>query len=287
MKPLTAQSYTRVTLALDIIGKITEGAYKGYHELGIIKHRINLSDTISVEESAVTEIICDNPMVPLDNRNICWQALNTLKKKYSLDRNARITIKKNIPVMGGLAGGSANCATMLLLLTELFDLNCNQQQFIEIGRELGMDVPYYFVGNTAFDTEATGRLEPISTALTFDMLLAVPDFGVPTKSAYASLDYSLLGKKRNKTSAMREALLRNNRDAVIANMHNDFEFSVFRQFPKLKEIKRTLSACGCRNAILTGSGSTMLCIADAKMDIQEIKVKTGCKILTASTKIAI
>ena len=101
MKTITGASYTRITLALDIIRKIDAGLYKGYHELSAIKHQIDLFDTITIEESLATEIRCNNPLVPLDNTNSCRRALDAVKKALPIDINAVITIEKKIPVMGG------------------------------------------------------------------------------------------------------------------------------------------------------------------------------------------
>ena len=173
MKSLTAHSFTRVTLALDIIGKIDSGPLKGYHELSIIKHRIGLFDTLTVEESSATEIRCNNPLVPLDKTNSCRRALLAVGEALSVDINAVVTIDKKIPVMGGLAGGSANAATVIELVNTLWELGLTKEKMAEIGRTVGMDVPYFFTGNTAYDTEAGGILEPIPTPLTFDLVLVV------------------------------------------------------------------------------------------------------------------
>ncbi len=67
---VSAKSYTRLTLGLDIIGKLTEGPYKGYHELGIIKQQVTLGDTISITESDTMKLTCNHSDVPEDGRNI-------------------------------------------------------------------------------------------------------------------------------------------------------------------------------------------------------------------------
>ena len=111
---LTTRAYTRITLALDIVRKLSDGPLAGYHELGIVKHQIDLFDTISVVEADSTSLSCDHPLVPRDKTNICWRAVDLVKQKRGVVRNVAIAIQKNIPVMGGLAGGSARlCGVML------------------------------------------------------------------------------------------------------------------------------------------------------------------------------
>jgi 4-diphosphocytidyl-2-C-methyl-D-erythritol kinase len=277
------KSYTRVTLSLDIIRKIKDGEFAGYHELGIIKHKIDLHDTITIEESAKMVLECDNPLVPCDSRNICWKAVDLLKAHFNIDKNVRIYLEKHIPVMGGLAGGSANAATTLSILNTLWCLELTPVQMMTFGRKLGMDVPFYFSGSTAFDSETTGRLEPISHSCKFTFVLAVPDFGVSTRDAYLGVDYSSIGKTISKTDEIINALSRNLPDEIFPLMHNDFELSVFKKYPRLLELKEKLINSGCKTAIMSGSGSTMLGVAENYEAATRISSILDCKTIIASS----
>jgi 4-diphosphocytidyl-2-C-methyl-D-erythritol kinase len=196
---MNIKSCTRVTLALDIIKKIVSGPFTGYHELSIIKHQIDLYDTISVKNSDTISLSCNIDSVPRSPDNICWKAALLLKEHCNVDKNVHIDIDKNIPVMGGLAGGSANAAATILLLNDYWGLNLSKETMMSLGRTLGMDVPFYFLGKTAFDSEATEVLYPITTNAKFTFILAVPDFGVSTKAAYTSINYAAIGKKTEAT----------------------------------------------------------------------------------------
>ena len=277
-------SYTRITLGLDIIAKITQGPFAGFHELSIVKHQIDLHDVVTVEDSAGPAIRCGHPSVPLDASNICWKALDAIKRRYGIDKNAIITIEKNIPVFGGLAGGSANGASTLRLLNKLWDLGLTTAQLIDLGRSVGMDVPYYFMGNTAFDTEATGILEELPTSLRLEFVLVVPDFGVSTKEAYKNIDYHRIAKNADKTGAMKKAFLKNRREEVIGNVHNDFELSVFKSNPRLQSIKEKLLDLGCKAAVMSGSGSTMIGVLDAESEKETIQKQIGYTTLFVSSK---
>jgi 4-diphosphocytidyl-2-C-methyl-D-erythritol kinase len=281
----TEKSFTRITLALDIIGTIAQGRFKGFHEVSIVKHQIGLYDTVTVEDSEAARIRCSHSAVPRDNTNICWKALDALKNACHIDKNVIITIEKNIPVFGGLAGGSANGASTLKLLNKLWDLKLGIKELIELGRDVGMDVPYYFLGNTAFDSESTGILEPIHTKLCFDFVLVIPNFGVSTREAYNNIDYRLIAANVEKTEAMKKAFKANDRDAVIGATHNDFERSVFKRYPQLKIIKNKLLDLGCLNAVMSGSGSTVIGILDQTADKEKIKGQIGYETLFISSKI--
>jgi 4-diphosphocytidyl-2-C-methyl-D-erythritol kinase len=283
MKKLSAKSYTRITLALDIIGKIEQGPYQGFHELSTVKHLISLHDIITVEESPFMRIVCDNPNVPRDNTNSCWKACDMLKQKFGITDNVSITIQKNIPVKGGLAGGSANAATTLALLCELWKISIDVNALIALSRGAGQDVPFYSAGPTAFDSEAGQTLTTIPNSLRFDIMLVMPDFGVSTKEAYQNIDYACIAKQTERTLAMREAFSKNDRAGVIHNIHNDFELSVFGRYPKLEQIKYKLIENGCDSAAMSGSGSTIIGILQTYKDFERIKSKIGYPCMLVSS----
>ena len=284
---ITIDSPTRITLSLDIIKKLTGGPYAGYHELGIVKHQISLADTLSVELLDNTDggdlVECGDPRVPRDGTNICVKACRLVRERFGRGGFFRIAIDKRIPVMGGMAGGSANAAAMLRALDSIWELRLTVDQFRDIGRELGMDVPYFFSGGTAFDSEAAGVLKPIGTALGLYIVLAIPDFGVSTKEAYGSIDYSRIAQNVSLTSAMTKAFSGNDFGGVVKNMHNDFELTVFERYPRLREIRDDLMKAGCAAACMSGSGSTIIGIAADKHDAEKIAGKVDCETIVTET----
>lgn len=276
------KSCTRVTLALDILKKIVSGPFSGYHELSIVKHQIDLYDLISVKNAPDISLSCNVEAVPCTPENICWKAALLLKELCDIDKNVHIDIDKNIPVMGGLAGGSANAAATILLLNEFWELGLSTETMMSLGRKLGMDVPFYFLGKTAFDSEATEVLYPIPTNAAFTFILAVPDFGVSTKAAYSSINYELIGKKTGSTEKLMKDL-KNNHPDISHFMHNDFEENVFREYPQLAVIKSALVNAGCSAAMLSGSGSTVLGLVEEDVRAEEISRKIPCRTIIART----
>lgn len=281
---LKQDSYARVTLALDIIRKLDKGEFKGYHELNVIKHQINLHDAISIKESDIMQIICNDPQVPADSSNLCWKAAELMQREFNINDNVRIDITKSIPLGGGLAGGSANAATTLSILNRLWNLHLSTDELIGIGRRIGMDVPSFFSGNTAFDTETTNTLDEIKTDMSLNFVLVFPDFGVSTKEAYQNIDYSGIAKNVSLTNNMKSALEEGDFRNVVTNLHNDFEFSVFKNFPSLKNIKEELMQSGCLGAVMSGSGSTLFGITESRKDSINIKNQLNHEVLIAASK---
>ena len=266
-------SHTRVTLALDIVRKIAEGPQKGYHELGIVKHLISLGDTISVKASKKMSLTCSFPGVPEDQSNICWQAAELLQKRYNITEDVSIDIEKQIPVQGGLAGGSTNAATTLAILDKHWGLGLSKEELQGLGKELGMDVPFYFSGGTAFDSEATSVLRVIANRMKLHLVLVVPPFGVSTADAYGGIDYSQIGKSQEMTANLEKGLLAGDLEIVAENMHNDFELSVFGVHSQLADFKSSMISEGALNVIMSGSGSTMIGLAENKVSAEKIARK--------------
>ncbi|MDR0330780.1 MAG: 4-(cytidine 5'-diphospho)-2-C-methyl-D-erythritol kinase [Chitinispirillales bacterium] len=284
---ITVESPTRVTLALDIIRKLDVGPLRGYHELGIVKRQITLADTLRVEllgDDCRHDVIeCGDPRVPCDASNICVKACNLVREKFARRGFLKISIDKRIPVMGGMAGGSANAAAALRALDKIWGLGLTRDKFRELGRTLGMDVPFFFDGGTAFDSESTGVLEPIDANLKLHMVLAVPGFGVSTKEAYESIDYARAAKNTALTDTMRHALRAGDFDGAVKSMHNDFEIHVFERYPRLKEIRDGLLRAGCPAACMSGSGSTIIGIAYDCRHAEKIAAAVGCKTIVTET----
>ena len=104
---MKTKAYAKVNIALDVIGKREDG----YHLLKMIMQAIDLYDEIIVEKiDKGIKINCNKPYVPTDERNLAYKAAKLFIDKFNINSGVSITIKKNIPVSAGLAGGSTDCA---------------------------------------------------------------------------------------------------------------------------------------------------------------------------------
>ena len=274
---ITEHSHGRITLALDIGKPVSQGKYKGYHTVTAIKAEIDLSDTVSVSESAKRILICDHPGVPSDESNICSKAISLMKSLSGNTNEVSVEIEKRIPVMGGLAGGSSNAAAVMRALLKMWRFQGHD--LATTARDIGMDVPFFFFGGVCKDTEATGNPEPIACLTSFDVWLIIPSRGVSTREAYAAIDHSKTGRNTHLTLSLADALARGDHAKAFASLHNDFEEPLRRIDPESHQLIRYIRNKGIP-AALSGSGSTIVAYQEVtdlpgKPDIIKTRIRCG------------
>ena len=136
----------KINLGLDVLGKREDN----YHLVRMIMQSIDLYDYIIIDETKKDIVIeCDSDLVPCDDSNIIYKAVNLLKMRFNIDKGVKIKIIKNIPVAAGLAGGSSNAAGTLVALNKLWNLKLSVEELKELGLTLGADVPFCIQGGCA------------------------------------------------------------------------------------------------------------------------------------------
>ena len=251
-------SYAKINLTLDILGKRKDG----YHNLSTVYQQVELHDDISLERA--DRIILECGIKFLETRkNLCFRAAAILKDRYGVSDGVRIQIKKVIPVGAGLGGGSSNAAAVLKGLNALWNLNLPEKELMSLGKEIGMDVPFAIVGGTARGEGRGEEITKLPPLKKYHVVIVFPGFSISTKDSYGSLDCQKIGKAQSTEKFIAGYDLK--------FLHNDFEFSIFKAFPKLKEIKKALGP----HSLLSGSGSCIYGLfekrADAEKKFEEMK----------------
>jgi 4-diphosphocytidyl-2-C-methyl-D-erythritol kinase len=163
----------------------------GYHELTTVFQAVSLLDEVTVRNADVLslELVGEGAdKLPTDERNLAWQAAELMAEHVGRAPDVSIMIDKSIPVAGGMAGGSADAAAVLVAMNSLWELNVPRRDLRSIAAQLGSDVPFALHGGTAL---GTGRGEELATVLsrnTFHWVLAFADRGLPTPEVFAELD---------------------------------------------------------------------------------------------------
>lgn len=251
-------SFAKVNLLLRILGKRDDG----FHELFTVFQSVSLHDTLHFEECSEIELTCDDPSVPTDERNLIFNAATTLKRQFGARKGAKIHLEKLIPSPGGLGGGSSNAAVALIGLKKLWNLEIAVDDLHSIAAELGSDVPYFLHGGTAIGTGRGEKIEEIDDLDAQHLLIVTPNLAVSTSAGFAAL------KRANLTNSETETILtvcRNEAkslDLRHSALENDFEQSVFADFPEVKRVKETLLELGAANAAMSGSGASVFAIFD-------------------------
>jgi 4-diphosphocytidyl-2-C-methyl-D-erythritol kinase len=239
----------------------------GYHALATVYQAIGLYDDVTVteaEEWSVAVNVTDDldaSEVPLDDSNIALRAGRALVAHHGLDLRARVDIAKNIPVAGGLAGGSADAAATLVALDRLWDLHTPDDDLLRIAGTLGSDVPFALVGGTAYGTGRGELVEPVADTGEWWWVVVPNPVGLSTAAVYARYDALGLGEHLRAPEGLFDALASAAPGRLASELHNDLEPPALDLRPDLRQTRADIEAAGGHAALLSGSGPTWLALA--------------------------
>lgn len=252
---LKLPSFAKINWALSVLGRRADG----FHELRTIFQTITLHDELTFAETADERVhlTCNAPEIPVDERNLICRAAAALKQRHNLRRGAAIHLEKRIPAEGGLGGGSSNAAIALMGLASLWKLETSKEELRSLGERLGADVPFFFDGGTALGTGLGTRITTLPEVTVEHLLIVTPGEKVATAEAYRSLNAPALTKPEGDTILPISRADEHFADSFPAALHNDFERAVFRLKPEVGRAKNLLVQAGARQALMTGSGSSI------------------------------
>ncbi len=250
------RSLAKINLDLRVLHKRPDG----FHELRTIFQTISLADTIEMEyQPGRTRIDLQSNLNIADN--LVVRAADSVLRAARSTGRLRFHLTKRIPLGSGLGGGSSNAASVLLALPVLMGKTLPLEKLIEMGAELGSDVPFFLTGGTAVGLGRGTELYPLPDPAVQPLVLITPDIHSSTRAAYQALGHRLKSSKSKVPSSFLnafEAVAWQTADAsrsAGSDWKNDFETVVFREHPQLKSIKGKLLKLGARPAMMSGSGS--------------------------------
>ncbi len=254
----------KVNLGLHILFKREDD----YHEIETCMIPIPFTDILEITEANEFEFLQTGLAIPgnLDS-NLCVKAFQLLKQKFEIP-NVRIHLRKQIPMGAGLGGGSSDTAYVLKGLNDIFALNISTSELEEMAAELGSDCPF-FIKNVA--QIAGGRGERLSKA-TVDLrgkylILLNPGIHVGTREAYAGVNPRIPDQSVSELISQPIEQWKN-------SLVNDFEASVFKNYPLIQNLKEQLIDYGAIYASMSGSGSSVFGIFNEKPKVtSEIMLK--------------
>lgn len=261
-----------MNLSLEVLGKRADG----YHDLVTILQAVDLSDRLTLEAATIIELKTTEELkttgeeLPADQENLVWQAALLLRDTAGIDRGARITLDKRIPVAAGLGGGSSDAAAALWGLNHLWGLRWSTERLSELGVRLGMDVPFFLLGGRALATGRGELLEPLPSARGFALVLANPRVSVSTRQVYSRVPPTLRGDG-SRTWALITALATGNSSRVAGGLYNNLEPVVEPLCPAVRSIKRALLDAGALGAVMSGSGPTVFGLARSHDHARQIR----------------
>lgn len=238
----------------------------GYHELSTVFQAVSLHDEVSVarwDEWQVVPAGTYADLIPTDSDNLALRAARLVAREGGVDEALSIRIDKDIPVAGGMAGGSADAAAALLACDQLWDLGLGKEELVSLALRLGSDVAFPLVGGNAMGSGRGEQLAPVLARGTFNWVFAISDTGLATPSVFAECDrLRQTGGSgpvpEPRVSAELMAALRSGDPVALGRaLHNDLEPAAFSLRPELLTLRDAGLEFGALGALVSGSGPTV------------------------------
>jgi 4-diphosphocytidyl-2-C-methyl-D-erythritol kinase len=272
---IRVRTHAKLNLFLRVIGRRPDG----YHEIESIFHGVSLADEMQIRSTDDEGIRIEmqgssgpiSEEIELEN-NLAYLAAQSLIDRGITPTGLRIDIAKNIPIAGGLGGGSSNAAGVLVALNELWGAGLGSEDLNEVGASVGSDVPYCLVGGTMLATARGEKLTSLPSPTKVHFVLGISNVPLLTRDVYERWDH--LGAEPGDGSAsMTLALGAGDPREVGQLLHNDLEPAAFSLRPELQDAKEAISNAGALGTALTGSGPTLFGVAADAEHAREIASK--------------
>jgi 4-diphosphocytidyl-2-C-methyl-D-erythritol kinase len=237
----------KINLFLHITGQRADG----YHELQTIFRLLDFYDTIYLKPTNTSEIKRVNEVVGVpEAQDLCLRAAKLLQQHNHCKLGVEIKVEKNIPMGGGLGGGSSDAATVLLALNRLWQLNLSREKLQQLGLQLGADVPFFIFGNNAWADGIGERLKPITLKDAYYVVLN-PKVNVSTAQIFANkqLTRNAIPKTMSDFSEKTNSLSGN----IALEFENQLEKIVCNDYPAVLACLQWLRQFG--DARMSGSGA--------------------------------
>jgi 4-diphosphocytidyl-2C-methyl-D-erythritol kinase len=248
---ISAQAPGKINLFFQV-GPVQEN---GYHNVVSLYQAVDLFETVSVEPASdwdieVTDNSVDAAKVPLDETNIVIQAAKALASYVGIEnpQPMRFVINKQIPVAGGMAGGSADAAAALIALNEIWCLGLEVDQLMVVGSKVGADVPFAILGGTALGTSSGAKLQKVDLEIDLYIVLILNPDSLSTKVVFERFDELELGEELTTASPS---------DLLGKIGFNSLQPAAVSLLPSLEEL--STKDFGVPGPHLSGSGPTMWC----------------------------
>lgn len=268
------QAFAKINLGLDVLGKREDG----YHEVRMIMQTIRMYDQLDMRKSVEPGIhlTTNKKYIPVDENNLVWRAAKLMMDTCGIIEGVSIHLHKMIPVAAGMAGGSSDAAATLVGMNRLFHCGLSKEKLMELGVQIGADVPYCVLRGTALAEGIGEKLTVLPPMPDCWILIGKPGISVSTKYVYTTLDLNT-DTVHPDIDGMKKALEDGNLYGITERMGNVLQDVTIPAYPEVERIKEQMKALGAVNAMMSGSGPTVFGIFD-----NEEKAQKACQKLRES-----
>jgi 4-diphosphocytidyl-2-C-methyl-D-erythritol kinase len=238
----------------------------GFHEVTTVFQAISLFDDVTVATADKGEGIKisitgqTSGGVPADNSNLAVKAAQLMIKNYDLPEDLVIKLKKEIPVAGGMAGGSADAAGVIVGLDSLFELGLSRDVMESVGSKIGSDVPFSICGGVAIGTGRGDQITPALAKGSYNWVLALSGQGLATPSVYQECDRLREGLSIAPpvvSEPLMQALRAGDAKALGKALTNELQPAACSLRPALRLVLDVGVDYGALGGIVSGSGPTV------------------------------
>lgn len=246
----------------------------GYHDVATAYQAVGLYEELRAERDTELSLAFSGPIVtgtlPVDRSNIVIRAAHLLQALSGYRGGARIQVVKRVPIAGGMGGGSADGAAALVALDALWGLGLGREELLELGAELGADVPFALTGGTAIGVGRGDQLSPALARGPFHWVIALSEPGLSTPVVYAALDEH---RERHRVdipavgapqvgAEVLQALRSGDPRALAEALHNDLQVAALHLRPELGDLLELGERNGALAGVVSGSGPTIAFLTD-------------------------
>lgn len=263
--PVTVRVPAKVNLEL-VVGPRRED---GYHALSTVFQAVSVYDDVTAAVADDWGVTVHGPMsagVPTSADNLALRAAQLLAQACGVDSAVHLTLHKDIPVAGGMAGGSADAAAALVACDELWGTAVERDELESIAAQLGSDVPFLLAGGTAIGSGRGELLAPVLARGTYHWVFAVGEEGLSTPAVYAECDRlrGTLPVPDPQPNAELMSALRSGDPHVLApQLSNDLQEAAISLRPTLGETLAAGMEFGAVAGLVSGSGPTVAFLVES------------------------
>jgi len=256
-------------------------ASDGYHEVTTVFQAISLFDDVSVATAPVGNGLSiditgqTSNGVPADSSNLAIRAAELMIKNYDLPADLAIKLKKEIPVAGGMAGGSADAAGVIVGLDSLFELGLSRDEMESVGSKIGSDVPFSICGGVAIGSGRGDQITPALAKGNYFWVLALSNQGLATPSVYQECDRLREGLSiatPQVSEPLMQALRSGDAKALGKALSNDLQSAACSLRPALRLVLDVGVDYGALGGIVSGSGPTVAFLVSSDEHAMDLTV---------------
>ena len=264
---VTKLSPAKINLFLEVKSKRDDG----YHEIQSLMTFCDYGDMVCVSKANDFKIRLEGPYASFlaNKENLIHRAVKKLEELFKRKFNVEVTLKKNLPIASGMAGGSSNAATFIACIKEIFKLD-EVDGFNELLLSLGADVPFCYSGKTALVTGIGENIKFTKNLKEYFVLLVNPKIEVSTKEIFNNINFKDISYKKDTIILSNLIKLE-----FFKDRSNHLENYAIKQFKIIGEILSYLSKIkGSVLSRMTGSGATCFALFDCIEDLEEAEYLT-------------